>query len=325
MFVLALSGLAAIEACGSRSPLDDGLNGGVGETGGSGGSITDTGGVGGVGYGGSNLTGGTGGAYPMGTGGRSPMSAGGAYPSAGYGGGPVSVGGAYPAAGYGGVGVGGAYPAAGYGGVGVAGAIPAAGYGGKGMGVGGAVATGGAGGKGNGGGGKGNGNVFKGCLTTCETYDAYCAGPDSTCLSDCVAAGELYPHCSRDLGNYLFCLNRAFRPVGECDPGTCSGPGCLAEARVVCDAEYRAFIGCPSIPTGCDSAAEVSETFCQLTSFCSGDTYSTYCEAIDATGTAFTCSCSSANTGASGVLTGRTLGDVCYEMADSCGFPPIPR
>jgi hypothetical protein len=318
IFVVGLSALAGIQACGSRSPLDDRFVEGAGETGGSGGTI-DTGGVGG--RGGSNMTGGTGGAYPMGTGGSSPMGAGGAYPSAGYGGGPMSVGGAYPVAGTGGVGVGGAYPVAGYGGVGVGGAYPGAGYGGTGIGVGGAVATGGIGGKGNGGGGKGNGSVYKACFYTCSSYEAYCAGPDSTCLDDCVAVGLLYPNCSPELADYLNCLGQVFHPRGECDPESCSGPGCLTDAQIACQTHNEAFIKCASASPVCSSVSDVSETSCELTSFCGAETYFTYCEAIDATGTAFKCSCTSANSGASGTLTGRNLNEVCHEMAAVCSFP----
>jgi hypothetical protein len=302
IFVVGLFALAAIDACGSRSPLDERFHEGDGETGGSGGSVVSSGGVGGngVGVGGSNPTGGGGAGYPMGAGGSSPMSTGGASPSAGYGGNAVSVGGAYPGAG---------------------GGYPAAGYGGNGMGVGGAIATGGVGGKGNGGGGKGGGTIYKGCLPVCQKYDAYCGGPDSTCLADCSALGATYPECSLDLGNYLACLNQAFRPLGTCDPGSCSGAGCLEEAEVRCESELKAFTDCANGFEGCITEGQASETTCRLTSSCGPNVYDTYCEVIDATGTAFKCSCFSADTSFSDALTDRNLSEVCYEMADICGFP----
>jgi hypothetical protein len=304
IFAVGLFALAAIDACGSRSPLDERFHEGDGETGGSGGSVIANGGAGGrgVGVGGSNPTGGVGAGYPMGAGGSSPVSAGGAYPSAGYGGNAVSVGGAYP-------GVGGIYPTAG--------------YGGKGMGVGGAIPTAGDGGKGNGGGGKGGGRIYKSCIPICQTYDAFCARPGSTCLADCVALGELYPACKPDLYDYLACLNQEFRPFGTCDPASCSGAGCFNEAELLCGSDLAAFTDCAKGPQECTTALQVSETTCRLTSSCGPDLYDTYCEVMDATGTAFKCSCFSADTASSGGVTDRNLSEVCYEMADACGFPSV--
>jgi hypothetical protein len=309
--VFGLVALAAIEACGSRSPLLESFEEGVAGNGGSGASGGGIGGVGtggvggsGMGYGGSNQTGGVGGAYP-GVGGAYPMGGVGAYPSAGYGGVGVSTGGAYP------TGAGGAYPSAGYGGSGVAGAFSTGGTGGKGMGT-----------AGKGGGGKGDARVYKGCLATCQTYDSYCAGPNSTCLADCLAGGALYPNCSSEFSDYLFCLNQEFRPPGECNPEDCSGPGCLTEAQRLCEPTLGGFTSCVEGRSACATVAEIRLETCRLTTYCGPEVYTTYCQALDATRTVFTCSCSSADTGASGTFTDRTVNDVCDEMAEAC-LPPL--
>jgi hypothetical protein len=309
--VFGLVALAAIEACGSRSPLLESFEEGVAGNGGSGGGTggVGTGGVGGsgMGYGGSNQTGGVGGAYP-GVGGAYPMGGVGAYPSAGYGGVGVSTGGAYP------TGAGGAYPSAGYGGSGVAGVFSTGGVGGKGMGA-----------AGKGGGGKGGVRVYKGCLATCQTYDDYCASSgNSRCLADCVAAGTLYPNCSGELADHLLCLNQEFRPLEGCNREDCSGPGCLTEAQRLCEPTLRGFTSCVGGSQGCGTAAEISEVTCRLTTYCGPEVYTTYCEALDATGTVFECSCSSSDTSSAGGFTDRTVHEVCYEMADACLFP-APR
>jgi hypothetical protein len=261
--VFGLFALAAIEACGSRSPLLSDFEGvaGDGETGGSGGSLGGAGGV----------------------------------TTGGYGGKAMSVGGAYP------MGVGGAVPAAGFGGKG--------GSGGKGMGTGGK------------GGGKGDPGVYKGCLLACEKFENFCAGENSSCLDDCVAAGALYPQCAGVLTDWLFCLQEEFNPLRECNPVDCSGPGCMNEAQAACESVQQELVTCMSGGTNCSWTGEFSETTCRVQAYCSPVSYDTYCLALDAEATTFSCNCTEGNSTGVTVLSNQTVHDACYAMNTLCGFP----
>ncbi len=320
MAVLILLALAAVEACGSRSPLVEDFGQGFAgehESGGSGGSLGGTlgGGTGGGGYGGvggavgGNGYGGVGGDYPgmgayPGVGGTYP-GVGGAY--------PMGVGGTTPVAGYGGTGisVGGAYPSAGYGGVGVGGALPMGGFGGKGMG------TGGKGG--------GDARVYKGCVLTCNKYESQCPELAGTCSDDCDQLRGLYPECSGPLGDYFFCLNENMDAGSQCSPDTCTGPGCFADAQSTCAWAVQSFLEClaPSPDPDCSASGEFFDQGCSIQTYCGGQTYVTKCTQIDAAEQTFECSCTDNDGGAATVLSGYDGYQVCYEMERQCGFPQV--
>lgn len=296
--MLGLLALGGVDGCGSRSPLflsTEEAVAGAGETGGSGGSLD--GGTGGTGYGGvgAGVGGtGTGGTYPMSTGG---VGYGGSYPSAGFGGTGMSVGGTDPLGGTGGKGMG---------------------AGGKGI---------GAGGKGMGAGGKGGGNgdprVYRSCFLACDKYDEYCPGLAEDCIDSCVALSTLYQSCSRELADYLDCINVEFNPVADCNPADCSGEGCLIEAQQACEGYLLRFTSCIASEQPCATVEGISEASCHLQSFCGSALYETSCAALDQAGTTFDCTCTALDATGRAILEERSLESACHDMSDLCGFPSV--